>query len=87
MMSDVSRGLFGKTMFFKKNKKLYANSHAVVIGVDAYHQMPGLSAAVKDAKIMSASVSNGYALRWWVSAFVSAEPIIPAEPAFPSSDY
>ena len=37
-------------MFFRKKKTLYANSHAVVIGIDAYGQMPRLSAAVKDAK-------------------------------------
>ena len=40
-------------MFFRKTKKLYANSHAVVIGIDAYHKMPELSAAVKDAKSIS----------------------------------
>ena len=54
MMNEASRGLLGVNRLFRKKKRLYANSHAVVVGIDAYHNMPELSAAVKDAKSISA---------------------------------
>lgn len=50
MQTKGASDLFGFNFFSKNSKALFADSHAVVIGIDKYRKMPQLTCAVNDAK-------------------------------------